>query len=105
MPKPSATMPSGKLAPATVSALDVLAATRQAIEEARDEINAGIFPSRPPGAFSLAEYVEVAKIPQETARGQLTRKVVMGDYEKIKVWHVDHGGCLKPILMYRKKPS
>ncbi len=102
-PKPSTAKSGGELAPSTLSAIDVLAATRQAIEEARSAINDGIFHERPHGAFSLAEYVDATKVPQETARGQLRRKVVMGDYEQIKVWHVDHGGCLKPILMYRKK--
>lgn len=74
-----------------------------AVEEARQAVNTNVLSSRPPGAFTVFEYIGDSGTPRQTASEQLNKLVRNGIYEQFMVSIIDKQGKRRAVAMYRKK--
>lgn len=94
---------SKKLAASTVKAIAGLSDIQKAIREARRSSSQGILSRRPPGSFTLSEFVAETGMPVGTASGLLRRLVIQRKYEKFRVYLADGNARLRAMNVYRKK--
>jgi len=74
-----------------------------AIEQARQAVHADVLTTRPPGAFTIYEYIGTSQLSRQTAHGQLKKLVRQGTHEQVMVSEVDTRGRRVVMAMYRKK--